>query len=122
MKDGGLRVMLGATLTLATLCAMLADKRALLLLPALPVLVRVLRPLLQRLVRLPRRWSLAIVAAAAVGVRLFCLGTVPNVPVSDFAVYRELSVAMASGQGYAVGGAEFSHGQDSVVEPPARSD
>jgi len=104
VKDG-LRVITGAALAVATLCAIMTDKRVLILLIALPILLRVLRPRVQRLPRLPGRWPLAVVMVAAVGVRLLCLATVPNAPVSDFAAYQELSVAMATGQGYAMIGA-----------------
>jgi hypothetical protein len=62
------------------------------------------RPLFRRLARAPKRALLLGFVAAAAGTRAISLGLVPNEPLSDFAIYHELSAAMLSGRGYALTG------------------
>jgi hypothetical protein len=53
---------------------------------------------------LKRSHFLVALILTALALRVAWIVSVPNVPVSDFAIYHELGAALASGQGYAITG------------------
>lgn len=53
---------------------------------------------------LSRRKTLILISAVVLGLRLLAIAALPNVQVSDFAAYRELSVSLASGRGCSLSG------------------
>lgn len=70
----------------------------------LPALALAAAPAAAALSVLPRRRLLAVLLAAGFLPRLLSAAFVDNRPVSDFAVYQEMSRALLSGQGFALTG------------------